>query len=238
MTESEWLACENVRKLIQSVFVSNLHSFHEFGEHLGLLKPSQIDRRYRLFACNSLRQVWDRISPVGQFAVELAEQFVDGEATYRDLVAIRARIHESVGIGRFERWTHSLAEVLFRRPAAAGISVTQRSARFAAFSSASEFFDQLDIDEGPTFGRSLSYLFREIFGNPFRPVTLNAYWLTSTVLALANGIYSDRAFERMPILADSLQDAGCDNEDILNHCREQREHLRGCWVVDLLTGRG
>ncbi len=78
---------------------------------------------------------------------------------------------------------------------------------------------------------------RDIFGNPFRPITLNPAWLTSTVLALAQGIYSEKAFDRMPILADALQDAGCDNEDILNHCRQQREHVRGCWVVDLLTGR-
>ena len=62
-------------------------------------------------------------------------------------------------------------------------------------------------------------------GNPFRPITLNPSWLTSTVLALANGIYEEKAFDRMPILADALQDAGCDNEDILNHCRQPGEHV-------------
>ena len=85
--------------------------------------------------------------------------------------------------------------------------------------------------------REQAVLAREIFGNPFRPVTLNPAWLTSTVLALANGIYSERAFDRMPILADALQDAGCDNEDILTHCRQSGEHTRGCWVVDLLLGK-
>lgn len=80
-------------------------------------------------------------------------------------------------------------------------------------------------------------LIRDIFGNPFHPVTLNASWLASTVLALANGIYTERAFDRMPILADALQDAGCDNEDILNHCRQPGEHVRGCWVVDLLLAK-
>jgi hypothetical protein len=41
----------------------------------------------------------------------------------------------------------------------------------------------------------------------------------------------------MPILADALEEAGCDHADILTHCREPGEHVLGCWVVDLLTGR-
>ena len=62
-------------------------------------------------------------------------------------------------------------------------------------------------------------------------------WLTSDVVALARGIYDDRAFECMPILADALQDAGCDNPDVLHHCRDANQvHVRGCWVVDLLLG--
>lgn len=81
-------------------------------------------------------------------------------------------------------------------------------------------------------------LVRDIFGNPFRPVALDRSWLTTTVVALANGIYEDRAFGRMPILADALQDAGCDNPDILDHCRSEGPHARGCWVVDLVPGRG
>jgi hypothetical protein len=85
--------------------------------------------------------------------------------------------------------------------------------------------------------RCQAMLLRDIFGNPFRPVTLNPAWLTSTVVQLAEGIYQERAFGRMPILADALQDAGCDSDDILNHCQQPGEHVRGCWVVDLLTGR-
>jgi hypothetical protein len=79
--------------------------------------------------------------------------------------------------------------------------------------------------------------FHCIFGNPFRPVAFDPTWLTSTVLALATGIYAEHAFDRMPILADALQDAGCENADILNHCRQPGDHVRGCWVVDLLLGK-
>jgi hypothetical protein len=81
-------------------------------------------------------------------------------------------------------------------------------------------------------------LFRDIFGSPFRFEMVDPAWLTSTVVALAEGIYADRAFDRMPILADALQDAGCDNDDILNHWRDTSlTHVRGCWVIDLLTER-
>ena len=50
-------------------------------------------------------------------------------------------------------------------------------------------------------------------------------------------IDDDRAFDRLPVLADALQDAGCDNADILTHCRSGGEHVRGCWVLDLLLGK-
>jgi len=78
---------------------------------------------------------------------------------------------------------------------------------------------------------------REIIGNPFRPAATAPEWRTFTVLALAHGIYGERAFDRMPILADALQDAGCDSDDILNHCRCETVHVRGCWVVDLVLGK-
>ena len=81
-------------------------------------------------------------------------------------------------------------------------------------------------------------LLRDIFGNPFRLLAVDLAWLTSTVVALAEGIYAERAFDRMPILADALQDAGCDSNDILAHCRDTSlTHVRGCWVIDLLLGK-
>ncbi len=79
-------------------------------------------------------------------------------------------------------------------------------------------------------------LLREIFGNPFRLIDF-APWRTDTAVSLARGMYDSRDFGAMPILADALQDAGCDNEDVLNHCRDAKQtHVRGCWVVDGLLG--
>lgn len=67
--------------------------------------------------------------------------------------------------------------------------------------------------------------------------TIDPRWLTSTVIDLARSIYDGRAFDKMPILADALMDAGCNNQEIIEHCRGESEHVRGCWIVDLLLGR-
>jgi hypothetical protein len=80
-------------------------------------------------------------------------------------------------------------------------------------------------------------LLRGIF-NPFHPVTFNPTWLTPTVEALAEQIYNDGAFDRMPILADALEEAGCTvKEKVLEHCRSAQEHVRGCWCVDKIIGK-
>jgi hypothetical protein len=81
-------------------------------------------------------------------------------------------------------------------------------------------------------------LLDDIFGNPFRPVAFSPEWRTDTAVALARQMYDSREFGAMPILADALQDAGCDNEDILAHCRDGNlVHVRGCWVVDHVLGK-
>jgi hypothetical protein len=69
-------------------------------------------------------------------------------------------------------------------------------------------------------------------------VVLEPPLLTPALRARAEGIYADRAFDRLPILADALQDAGCENPDVLGHCRGDGPHVRGCWVVDLVLGKG
>jgi hypothetical protein len=77
----------------------------------------------------------------------------------------------------------------------------------------------------------------DVAGNPFRPVEFSPSWRTDTAVVLARQMYESRDFSAMPILADALQDAGCENEDVLNHCRGDGPHVRGCWVVDLVLGK-
>jgi hypothetical protein len=81
------------------------------------------------------------------------------------------------------------------------------------------------------------FLVRDVVGNPFRRTTVELAWRTPTVLSLSRGIYEERAFDRCAILADALEDAGCDNADVLGHLRTGGPHVRGCWAVDLLLER-
>jgi hypothetical protein len=84
-------------------------------------------------------------------------------------------------------------------------------------------------------------LLRDIFGNPFNTTTLAPPWLTwhgGLLDSMAQRMYDSRDFSDMPVLADALEEAGCQDQDILGHCRSGGEHVRGCWVVDLLLGKG
>jgi hypothetical protein len=84
-------------------------------------------------------------------------------------------------------------------------------------------------------------LLRDLFGDQFRPASVDPGWVawnSDTIPKLALAIYDERRFADLPILADALEDAGCTDREILAHCRSQGPHVRGCWVVDLLLGKG
>src|SRR5262249_41754072 len=102
-------------------------------------------------------------------------------------------------------------------------------------------------DERRRYGperQHLSHLLRCILGNPFRPVALNATWLAwskGLVHRLASTAYEERSMPDgaldmacLAVLGDALEEAGCNEEQILSHCRGPGPHARGCWVVDLL----
>jgi hypothetical protein len=88
-------------------------------------------------------------------------------------------------------------------------------------------------------------LLNEVHGNPFRPVTLDPAWQAPQVVALAQAAYEQRELPsgtlgatRLAVLADALEDAGCTGQTILDHLRGPGPHVRGCWAVDLLLGKG
>jgi hypothetical protein len=85
--------------------------------------------------------------------------------------------------------------------------------------------------------RALSDRLRDVIGNPFRPITLETCWRKPEVVSLAQVIEDEQAFERMGMLADSLEDVGCTNADIVGHCRGPGPHVRGCWLLDLILGK-
>lgn len=84
-------------------------------------------------------------------------------------------------------------------------------------------------------------ILRDIFGNPFRDIAISPIWRTwneGAARKLARVIHADRSFDQLPILGDALEEAGCDDEAILAHCRESGVHVRGCWVLELLLEEG
>jgi hypothetical protein len=224
-------------------------------------------RKLRLFAVACCRRIWDSIPDErSRNAVVLAERYADGLCGEQELRAAASEAEaarEQYGVGTDQYEAHwaawacaNVASEFFYGGSAlhCGVCAT-RMRRMAEFGESMPTFEfHLRLEEFEESERLVySNLLRDIFDNPFQrpkvplwpnpaPLWLTSpvadpEWLTSTVVALARGIYDDRAFDRMPILADALQDAGCDNADMLNHCRCNGPHVRGCWVVDLLLGK-
>jgi hypothetical protein len=106
----------------------------------------------------------------------------------------------------------------------------------ADFERAAELMHRQDRDRDRII-TVVTELLRDIFGNPFRPVAFSPVWRTDTAVSLAKQMYESRDFSAMPILADALQDAGCDSDELLNHCRGEGPHVRGCWAIDLVLGK-
>ena len=183
------------------------------------------------------------VRTAAELVVALAEEEADG-----------ARVSETaaslVGQGRLAailrarsvRWMHRADEEA-ERPVSRG-KASLRAAQAADWIEMQE--DNLpEGDEEPqtrTERRELRahcHLLRELFGNPFRPVAVEQTWLEwndGCVAKLARAIYEDRKYQDMKILADALEEAGCTTPDLLMHCRQPGEHVRGCWVVDRLLG--
>jgi hypothetical protein len=192
------------------------------------------ERKKRLFGCACCYRAWHLLSdPKSKTAVCVAECFADGVSSAESL-ATAYRAAESV-VSNFRGEISTSHEWHGAMQACCDVA----SDPYRAYSIWRDIANTL-LRAGAKWHAELAGicdLLRDMFGYPFRPVTVDSAWLTSDVLALARGIYDEKAFDRMPILADALQDAGCDSEEVLNHCRGPGPHVRGCWVVDLVLGK-
>jgi hypothetical protein len=212
MTEEEWLACRKPGHLL-----IHLHA-----------RPNP--RKERLFACACCRHVWQLLSdPRSRRAVEVSERFADGLATIAELTAARIAAKTALAERGYANLDPGSCVALAALTSVDGKTGAAHSVR-RAFGRKGDPLCLIEQDYQ-------CQVIRDIFGNPFRPVTLDPAWLTANVVGLAQSIYDERAFDRLPILADALEDAGCTNADLLAHCRSQQEHARGCWAVDLLLGK-
>ena len=185
---------------------------------LEFLRGKVSDRKLRLFAVGCWRVVLPFYGRWSREAVEIAELFADGRGTREDLLRV------------WQQTRKSPRTVALYDAFQAARRMTRGADQCAAQAYRSGAIPPVNFPIDTTF-------LRDIFGNPFRPVVADPAWLTPTVVSIAEAIYRDRAFDRLPILADALEEAGCTNADLLLHCRQPGEHVRGCWAVDLVLGK-
>jgi hypothetical protein len=244
MTEAEWYSCTDPQKILE------------------FLQRKASDRKLRLFACACCRHLSASLQVDAGFrAVVIAEKYTDGDATVGELDAACRAAWDAAS----EAWRRSQAVVGDAARAAAAAAnpdpvelpwahrtaawvAARYSATFRGVTSA--FAVHVDVVAATSRSaeeRVQAGFLRDIAGNPFRIVTVDSNWLgwhDVTVSNLAQAIYDERELpsghldnSTMAVLADALVDAGCHDEDILKHCREPADHVRGCWVVDLLLAK-
>jgi len=249
MTEEQWLACTNLDTLL------------EYLSHKK--RQTWLNRKLRLFGCACCRRLWHLFTDDRyRRAVEVAERFADGLASLAELQAAGAAVEE---VGPPQTTTqHGGQEAVqnaLATPLKWNVAHAAREARFAAYGAAVAVAGRypavpsLTHQTGPGWPvwrktrwggaarpeREQQLLLpRDIIGDPFREVSVQPAWLRwhdGTAVKVARGIYEGRAFDRLPVLADALEEAGCTDRAVLDHCRGPGPHVRGCLVVDLVLGK-
>jgi hypothetical protein len=220
MTEAEWRESD-----VSSELIDVIHA-----------RPAERKKRYVLIAiCRQLRGLLQ--DPRTLAAVEASERHAEGLIVAAELETIRdtAAPADDRGLtASWERWVGGKRKTRYARALAAKAAW---SASGGDLHGALGFAWAVESGQVTQFHQDYSRLLRDIFGNPFRPVDFSPQWRTDTAVALARQMYDSRDFGAMPILADALEDAGCEEGQLLGHCRGVGPHVRGCWVVDLLLAK-
>ncbi|MDB5309893.1 MAG: hypothetical protein JWO38_4095 [Gemmataceae bacterium] len=228
MTEAEWLAATDPSQMLE------------------FLADRLDERGLMLFGAACCRRQWGLFTADCRQAIEAAELYADGKSSADQLRAARNAIERVEPSESLAWWIAWLAT--FDSPAALEYQAkfpldVPRGNMLAALKG--QLCERIYIGLKGLVPKPIIFtelaahaiLLRDVVGNPFRPVTLSPCWLTATVTSLARQIYESWDFSPMPILADALQDAGCDSADVLMHCRVPGPHVRGCWVVDWVLGK-
>jgi hypothetical protein len=254
MTEAEWLARDNPAAMLEFLqakpgpwwLVPCVCCLTACAQRPGLC-PAY---RLRLFACAcGRRQLPTVADPSCPRAVEAAEQHADGYLG--EMAAGAAAEFDLRRRSRFPKhetpddWAWNAAYcALHRRWMSRCDDMGARERWHLAWAVIRDAATSGGAAEAPV----LAALLRDVFGNPFASVSIDPAWRSwrsGTVVRLAGAAYDDRLLPagtldpgRLAVLADALEDAGSTDADLLNHLRGPGPHVRGCWAVDLLLGRG
>ncbi|HEX8915110.1 MAG TPA: hypothetical protein VF796_22355 [Humisphaera sp.] len=253
MTEADWRSSPEPQPMLRYLTgttierVGDLPSFpHQRGS----------DRKLRLFACACYARLDDLLPDTpARAAVAVAERFADGLADAGEMSAARRSVRgpldaleprwrASRGAERADLFSlHEALALAWQvlRPLAA-------AAAYYASSNAYLFFDvprnadfpKSDVARGRTRRdeeRAQADLLRCVFGNPFRPTLIDPARLPAAAVSIARGVYDNRAFGRLPEIAEALKTSADPAGEAADHCGRAGEHVRGCWVVDQVLGQ-
>lgn len=231
MTESDWLASTDRSEIYRPYPNLRLGQMLEFLRVQRRADKTKSGRRkLRLFACACCRRFWSSLNEQSREALSIAERFADGEASKKEFgYAWRISVRQ---YGRGPRTADGIAGHVVEAgamTAAATVptvcySVVASSPR-ATHELWDEVFQQIAI-------------VHDLFGNPFQAAVKEVASRLSkveSVRELADRIYQSRNFSDLSALLKQLEEAGCADLDIIEHCRKS-EHFRGCWLVDALRG--
>ncbi len=245
MTEKEWLRCTEPEPMVKFLWGKASH------------------RKMRLVACACCRCIWHLLADErSRSGVKVAENYADDTASLEEYSEAREESLRAMEDASGDSESAELGHAKWHAAEAAADctdisfwwhSVCEAS-RGARQAESCHLFELVQPGIEVPFpcpeasdASAHSALIHDIFGNPFRPVARDLNWLAwngGTVTKIAKAIYDERELPsghldpaRLAILADALEEAGCNDTDILAHCRSDGPHVRGCWLIDLLLGK-
>jgi hypothetical protein len=234
VTEQEWLG---------STAPHTPYHMLSFLRQRGVARRRSGRRKFRLLACALCRLGWPLLTEEERRAVEAAERSVDGPAPLPEIVTPKPGSG-----GDYLRWSAAQAAAAMALPNAA--EAARQALGFAPNALARDRLTPWVVDQRRRAECEACQrdLLQDLFGNPFRPVSLDPAWLAwhgGAIPTLAGAVYEVRELPsghldaaRLAVLADMLEEAGCTDADLLGHLRGPGPHVRGCFAVDLVLGRG
>jgi hypothetical protein len=255
MNEQDWLKCDDSIPMLEFIRenlsdplekLSGKTDFPNEGA-LGFLSWKAAQRKLRLFACACVRRTEEFGGPVGLDAIETSEKYADGLVDKATLEVAFARLRKGpepiahdadMALSVFGptdmAWETRLIGLLFcLGPALDVRAVATKAAAIVTKRDGAEPLSR----RGTSETNQQAHLLRDIFGNPFRPLSLDPSCFNDTMRSVAKAIYEEGRFADLSRLARALKkDAGCANPGLREHCQWPIRHVRGCWAVDLVLG--